>query len=229
MVASLEIGPDQGGCRSFRSVPAEQPKPRFICLALLVSCVLGIISNPAVSNPVPARRPQDRGFKLLTDHHVQQGPSFPKPADVLIDAAHGVVRTTDEAGKTSEAFIEMPADTYNGLASAVLMNLPAGTTETTIAIVIGGAKPRIAHLKSTIAGKRPFMLGGTLREATEWTVHVELGGIAKVIAPIIGKEPPDYHVLIGGGEDPVFLREVGPLSEGGPIWRVQQVSAVFPE
>ena len=58
MVASLEIGPDQGGCRSFRSVPAEQPKPRFICLALLVSCVLGIISNPAVSNPVPARRPQ---------------------------------------------------------------------------------------------------------------------------------------------------------------------------
>jgi hypothetical protein len=58
-------------------------------------------------------------------------------------------------------------------------------------------------------------------------VHVELGGVAKVVAPVIGKEPPDYHVLVVGGDDPVFLREEGPLYAGGPIWRVQQVSAVF--
>jgi hypothetical protein len=58
---------------------------------------------------------------------------------------------------------------------------------------------------------------------------VELGGAAAVIAPLIGKEPPDYRVLIAGGEDPVFLQEQGPLYEGGPIWRVQQVSAAFPE
>ena len=172
---------------------------------------------------------QDRVFRLLTDHHVQHGPSFPKPSDVLIDAAHDVVQTKDESGKLNAVHLDIPADTYNGIASTILMNLPPGTAESTIAIVIGGAKPRIAHLKSTIDGKQPFTLGGSRREASEWTVHVELGGIAKIVAPIIGKEPPDYHVLIGGGEDPVFLREVGPLFEGGPIWRVQQVSAAFPE
>jgi len=172
---------------------------------------------------------QDRFLRLLTDHHVQHGPSFPKSTDVLIDATQGVVRTKDDTGKVSEAHINMPADTYNGLASTILMNLSPGTQETTIAIVIGGSKPRIAHLRSTRAGKKPFALGGSQREANEWTVRVELGGIAKVVAPIIGKQPPDYHVLIGGGDDPVFLREEGPLFEGGPIWHVQQVSAIIPE
>jgi len=171
---------------------------------------------------------QDRVFRLLTDHHVQQGPSFPKPSDVLIDVSHGVVRTRDEAGKVSEAHLKIPADTYNGMASTILMNLPSGNPATSIAIVIGGAKPRIAHLQSTVSGKKPFTLGGVHREATEWTVHVDLGGVAKVIAPIVGKEPPDYHVLIGGDEDPVFLREEGPLFESGPVWCVQQVSAAFP-
>jgi len=172
---------------------------------------------------------QDRVVRLLSDHHVQHGPSFPKSTDVFIDAAHGVVRTKDESGKTTEVHIEMPADTYNGLASNVLMNLPPGTSQATIAIVIGGAKPQIAHLKCMRAGKQDFELGGLRREATEWTVHVDLGGVAKVVAPIIGKEPQDYHVLIVGGDDPVFLREEGPLFEGGPLWRVQQVSAVFPD
>jgi hypothetical protein len=172
---------------------------------------------------------QDRTLHLVTDHHVQHGASFPQPTDVLIDATRGVVRTRDEAGKVSEGHIEMPADTYNGLASSVLMNLPPGTTATTIAIVIGGAKPRIAHLECKSDGNKPFTLGGSRREAVEWIVHVNLGGIAKMVAPLIGKQPPDYHVLISGGEDPVFIREEGPLYEGGPIWRVQQVSAVIPE
>jgi hypothetical protein len=172
---------------------------------------------------------QDRVFRLLSDHHIQHGPSFPKPSDVMLDVTHGVVRAKDESGKIAETRLEMPADVYNGLASTILMNLPRDASASTIAIVIGGAKPRIAHLQSTIIGKKPFTLGGTQREGTEWKVHVELGGVAKVVAPIIGKEPPDYHVLIGGGEDPVFLREEGPLFEGGPIWRVQQVSAAFPE
>lgn len=172
---------------------------------------------------------QDRTLRLVTDHHVQYGPSFPQPTDVLIDAAHGSVRTKGDSGKVSEAHIEMPADAYNGLASSILMNLPRGTTRSTIAIVIGGGKPRIAHLECTTDGNKPFTLGGARREAVEWTVHVNLGGIAKVVAPLIGKQPPDYHVLISGGEDPVFIREEGPLYEGGPIWRVQQVSAVIPE
>jgi hypothetical protein len=46
-------------------------------------------------------------------------------------------------------------------------------------------------------------------------VHVQLGGVAKLVAPIIGKEPPDYHLLMGAARIPSFsvkrarsLREV---------------------
>jgi hypothetical protein len=172
---------------------------------------------------------QDHELHLVSDHHVQHGASFPKPTDVLIDAAHSRVRSQDASGKVTDTHFDMAADTYNGLASTVLMNLATGAQQATIAIVIAGDKPRVAHLKSTLAGQKPFTLGGVKREASEWIVHVDLGGVAKVVAPLIGKQPPDYHVLIVGGEDPVFIREEGPLYEGGPIWRVQQVSALLPE
>ena len=168
-------------------------------------------------------------LRLVSDHHVQHGPSFPNPTDVLIDVAHSRVRTRDASGKVTEVHFDMPADTYNGLASTVLTNLAPGAQQARVAIVIGGDKPRLAHLKSTLAGQKNFTLGGVKREASEWIVHVDLGGVAKVVAPLIGKQPPDYHVLIAGGEDPVFIREEGPLYEGGPIWRVQQVSAVLRE
>jgi hypothetical protein len=43
------------------------------------------------------------------------------------------------------------------------------------------------------------------------------------------KQPPDDHVWISGApDDPAFIREQGPLYEGGPVWRIQQISAAFP-
>jgi hypothetical protein len=58
-------------------------------------------------------------------------------------------------------------------------------------------------------------------------VHVELDGVAGVVAPLIGKEPLDYRVLILTGADPAFIREEGQLYVGGPVWRIQQISAVL--
>jgi hypothetical protein len=48
-----------------------------------------------------------------------------------------------------------------------------------------------------------------------------------VIAPIVGKAPPDQHVWILTGPAPVFIRQQGPLYEGGPTWRMEQTSATF--
>ncbi len=143
---------------------------------------------------------QDREMRLISDHHVQHGPSFPKPTDVLVDAAHSRVRTQDPSGKVTEAHFDMPADTYYGLASTVLMNRPPDTQQSKIAIVIGGEQPRLAHLISTPAGKKSYKLGGVQREAYEWIVHIDLGGVAKVVAPIIGKQPPEDHGRMVGGE-----------------------------
>lgn len=171
---------------------------------------------------------QQGAFRFISDHHVQRGPSFPKPMESTVTAAGGQVTFTDENGKTTHSHIDVPSDVYNGIVSTLLMNAQP-TAETKIAMIIAAAKPRLAHLSVTKAGEVPFTIGGASRTAVEYKVHVELGGVAGVVAPLIGKEPEDYHVLILPGEDPAFIREDGQLYQGGPVWRIQQISAVLPK
>ncbi len=170
----------------------------------------------------------ERGtFRLVSDHHVQRGPSFPQSLDATIDVPRGLVTVRDESGQIKESHLDIPPDAYNGMPSTLLMNVSPTTAETKIAVVVPGAKPRIVHLSMKPAGEVPFTLGGKPRKATDFVVHVELGGVAGVVAPLIGKEPLDYHVWILTGSDPAFIREEGQLYQGGPVWRIQQISAAF--
>jgi hypothetical protein len=59
-------------------------------------------------------------------------------------------------------------------------------------------------------------------------MNVEIGGISGVLALIFGKQPPDSHVWILGGEAPAFVKSEQPLYLGGPFWRIQLVSPVWP-
>jgi hypothetical protein len=166
-------------------------------------------------------------FRLISDHHVQRGPSFPKPMESMIDVTKGLISSTEGDGPEKKAHVALPSDTCNGLTSKVLLNISPATAETKISVVIPSANARIVHLSIKNAGEVPFMIGGVRRQAIDYVVHVELGGVAGVVAPIIGKEPPDYHVWISSGENPAFVREDGPLYEGGPIYRIQQISPAF--
>ena len=170
---------------------------------------------------------QHATFRFISDHHVQRGPSFPTPSDVTIDATKGLVSSRDESGKTREDHLDFPPDVYNGLASSVLMNVSPSAPETKIAIVAASSKPRIVHLSMKPAGEVPFTLGGKPRKATDFVVHVEIGGVAGVLAPLVGKEPLDLHVWLVTGSDPAFIREEGQLYQGGPVWRIQQISPAF--
>jgi hypothetical protein len=168
-------------------------------------------------------------FQLVSDHHIQRGPSFPQPSDVTIDTRRNLVIFSDATGHEKQVHFDMPSDTYNGLASTLLMNISPAASESRIALVVAGEKPRIVHLSMKVQGEAAFTMGGEVRKATDFDVHVDLGGVVGVVAPLVGKQPPDFHVLIMTGEDPAFIREEGPLYQGGPIWRIQQVSAVFPK
>ena len=48
-----------------------------------------------------------------------------------------------------------------------------------------------------------------------------------IVAPIVGNQPPDFHIWILTGTFPAFIREEGPLYEGGPVWRIEQTSPKF--
>jgi hypothetical protein len=85
-------------------------------------------------------------------------------------------------------------------------------------------------VKLTIApqGEDPFSIGGSRRRATHYVVKVEIGGVAGLMAPLMGKQPPDTHVWILGGEAPAIVKSEGPLYVGGPIWRIELASPVWP-
>jgi hypothetical protein len=170
---------------------------------------------------------QHRVFRLISDHHIQRGPSFPKPIDVFIDAVTGTITSHAEDGTIREDHLDLPSDVSNGLPPNLLLNFRSSTPETKLSFVAPTAKPRLISVSIKPAGEVPFSIGGTSRKAVDYVLHVELGGLTGVIAPIIGKQPPDYHIWILEGAAPAFIREEGQLYEGGPIWRIEQISPSF--
>jgi hypothetical protein len=95
-------------------------------------------------------------------------------------------------------------------------------------MVAATPKPRLVKLLITPGSEDPFSVGGTRRKATRFTVKVQIGGVAGLVAPLVGKQPPDTYVWILGGEAPAFVKSEGPLSMGGPVWRLELVSPVWP-
>jgi hypothetical protein len=167
-------------------------------------------------------------FRLISDHHIQRGPSFPRPIDVLIEAVTGQITSHTEDGKITQDHLNLPPDVSNGLPPNLLMNILPSTPETKLSFVAPTAKPRLIHVSIKPAGEVPFTIGDSRRKAIDYVLHVELGGVTGVIAPLIGKQPADYHIWIYAGPTPAFIREEGQLYEGGPIWRIEQINPTFP-
>ena len=172
-------------------------------------------------------------FKLIRDHHIQKGPSFPSPLDLTVETATGQVtsRTTDKDGKekVTEDNLDLAPDlTSNNLLLIELMNLPADATATTLPMIAPAAKPRLIKATITSIGQTPVMTGTMRRKATEYLIKIDLGGVAKVVAPIIGKAPTDMHIWMIPGDAPSIVRQEGQFFGGGPIWSVEQAAPTMP-
>lgn len=171
---------------------------------------------------------QHKIFQLISDHHIQRGPSFPKPLDVLVNAATGQVTSRDKDSKITQDHFDLDPDVCNGLPMTLLLNLDPAGPPTRLSMVAPTSKPRLVHLVVTSDGEENFSIGGVRHKATNFRIKIELGGIAGAVAPIVGKQPADVHVWVLGGEAPAFVKEEGQFYEGGPIWRVELISPVFP-
>jgi len=174
---------------------------------------------------------QRRDFRLVSDHLVQKGPAFPHPIDVAIDAASGRVTVAyrEEGGKEKvlTKTLELPDDAANGLMLTLLKNIDSKTPTTTVSLVATSPGPRLVKLVISPEGEDRFSTGSAAHKAIRYVVKVEIGGVAGLIAPLIGKKPPDTHVWVLAGEAPAFVRSEGPLYFGGPVWRIELVSPVW--
>jgi hypothetical protein len=169
-------------------------------------------------------------FRLLSDHHVQKGPAFPHPMDVSIDAKTGEVQVRSKDGekeKVETEHLDLPPDLANGLILTILKNIRPDSPETKLSYVVATPKPRLVKLTITPHGEDTLTTAGSPHRATHYVLKVELGGIGGIVAPLIGKQPPDTHVWILGGKAPAFVKMEGPLYQDSPIWRIELTSPVW--
>jgi hypothetical protein len=171
-------------------------------------------------------------FRLISDHHIQRGPYFPHPIDMMIDVVKGVVVTRspgkDGKDEVTTNRIKMPADLYNGLVPMLIKNVSPDSGETKVSMIVATPKPRVVTLVIMPMVPETFYLAGLPRKASVYEIKIELGGLAGVIAPVIGKQPPNISMEIFGGEMPVFLRETGPLFEGGSMLTISLIGPTWP-
>jgi hypothetical protein len=174
---------------------------------------------------------QDRTFQFIGYHLVQKGHAFPRALDMTIDRGKGAVtvRYTDDDGEeqVAEDHMDLPANLANGLMPVLLKNARPADLPLTLSMIAATPKPRMVKLIVTSAGTDPFTTGGTSHQAIHYVVKAELGGLAGLLAPLAGKQPPDSHVWILGGDAPAFVKAEYPFFAQGPLWRIELTSPVW--
>jgi len=174
---------------------------------------------------------QHRTFQLITDHHIQKGPSFPHPMDLLIDMRSGqvTVRSSGKDGKdeVKTEHLDLPPDLANGMMPVLAENLRPGNP-TTLSMMVTTPKPRLVKLVISSVGEDRCFVAGSARKAFHYEIKIDLGGITGVVAPLVGKAPPHLQVWTIGGAATTFVKEESPLYTEGPMVTVQLASPTWP-
>ena len=176
---------------------------------------------------------QSGSFRLLSYHLVQKGPVFKTQMDFSIDVLSGQVSIRHSGDDGKEEVIserpKLPEDLANGIVLTLLKNIRPETPRTTVSFLAATPKPRLVKLQIVPQGEEAFTTGGAKRKATHYVVRVDLGGVSGLAAPLLGKQPTDTHVWILQGHAPAFVKFEGALYLGGPIWRIELTSPVWPK
>jgi len=180
-------------------------------------------------------------FQLLTDHTLLTGPAFKNPAEVWINCRTGEVKVRDmkpgkekddqngkggDKGSIITSRVKIPPDLANGILPIIVENFP-DDAQHTVTMIAATPKPRIVKLVLSSQGEDTFSVEKASYKAAHYVAKVELGGIAGVVAPLVGKQPPDTEFWVFKGPSPVFLKSAGPLSADNVIWQIEVASPTW--
>ena len=164
---------------------------------------------------------QQGTFRLVRNHHIQNGPFFATPVDLAVEAATGMAtsRTTDKDGKihVESAHIDLPDDLANGFVGTLLVNVPPNTPPFRMGILTPVFGGRLIRILISPEGEQPFQKTGQTLKATVFRIHPELGGILGMLATLFGVQPKDVMVWVLEGDKPAVMRVVGQLGGFGPV------------
>jgi hypothetical protein len=169
-------------------------------------------------------------FHLISDRLVQTGKSFPSPCDVKVDVRAQLVSVRAMSkGKrvvTTQHF-DLSPSLANGMLFALIQNLQPETGNVELPYLALQAKPRMVKLAIAQEGPEPFKIAGHSYKAMKYVVKVNIGGLAGIVAPMIGKQPADTYVWVTEGSVPGVVRVQGPLYAEGPVWNIQMASPTW--
>jgi hypothetical protein len=173
-------------------------------------------------------------YRLVSYRIVNTGPAFDHTLtmDVDVPSGHAVVRTVDDHGKEKidDQTIALPPDLCNGMLITLLQDVDAAKLPLTVPFLANTPSPRMVRLVISQAGTAPFHIGQTSRTAVDYVVKTEIGGVAGLIAPLIGKQPANGHVWILTGDSPVFVKAEAPTGAGGgPVLRIELTNPAWPK
>jgi hypothetical protein len=167
---------------------------------------------------------QRQVFRLERYQIVQRGPSFPT-LEVSFDRRGRYDATAQskigDDEKHASGQMEIPADLYNGLPLMLAKNIPPGRVAT-VQTAVFTPEPRLVKTVISAEGDDQVSIAGQAKKATRYLVKLELGGVTGVIAPLIGKEPPDTRYWLVTGEVPAFAKFEGAMFPNGPVWHLEQ-------
>jgi hypothetical protein len=168
---------------------------------------------------------QRKVFRLISDHFLQRGPSFPDPIDISIETATGnaIVRYFDALGRNSVStrHFDFPPDLANGMLLTLVKNI-GKDGEAKVSFVTPERTPMLVKLSMAPGGKEGFRAGNSDRKADRIVVRVELEGVPGLLAAVMKKQPPDSYIWIIDGEAPAVLKLQSPAYVGGPVWVIEQ-------
>lgn len=170
-------------------------------------------------------------FRVLSDHLLESGPTFKDTVEVWTDCRSGQVKvrqSKDGKDKINSQHLNVPADVANGILSIVLANL-AGGSKHTLSMVVATPKPRIVKLVVSPQSEDEFSIRNTKYTARTLQVHIDIGGVAGAVAPIVGKQPQDTRVWVLKADVPIFLRSIGPLAADAPVMQIELAGPTWPD
>ena len=165
-----------------------------------------------------------RPYLRLTGYHlVQRGPSFTESSEIEFDRSGRYRARVRAAGEQKDedaaGTLDVPEDAYNGMTSLVLKNLPPGSTATTHMIAFT-PKPQLLEVQLGLEGTDHYVIGGVAQPVGRFLIQPKVPGVKGVIATVIGKAPPSFHMWLTPEPAPALLRFEGPLYADGPTWRL---------
>lgn len=170
---------------------------------------------------------QKKFFRLLRYSVDQKGPSFPQDLHFDLDGGTGAYTILEGPASKENSprtgTLELPPDVYNGMTVMVLKNLPE-SGQASFHIVSVDQEPTLYPVVVRAVDVDAVKTGNRKGEAVHYVLQPTVKWLKRTLAWLFSKTIPEYHFWLITHDVPAFTKFEGPLSSGGPIWRIEQIS-----